>query len=339
VLKICLITLLTCSALTAAQPFDLKNQFTQAHAGDFIVTAQDSSYSLLRVRSLDSKRLILEEVSVPSSQVDTKTINWRSWLIEKAPGHTAWTLYEIDLTRGEIIECFSCSKNGWIFLDQHEQFFAKLFTLPFFSLETDKKKKIGPPPATGESDHRKIWSPPLIIDGKKMQNPHFDVLRTSWPDDGSQLSSCEIDLYFDTSNRSFPFPHWIEIQSPHYNFKIRVIESGQGLSSPVTLDMPHRSPVFTQQTIKTASAWIIPLLSPSYHHPLTLYAIDLSANNARTALTYQLHHRSEPEAVEMHINRSELQQKLHPQHRYQWLLQSDKSPSLSVRSDEVFQWL
>jgi hypothetical protein len=281
----------------------------------------------------------LEEVSIPSSHVNTKTIDWRNWLIEKAPGHTAWTLYEIDLKGGQVLECFSCSKNGWIFLDDQEQFFAKLLTLPFSRLLDAQKKKIGPPPAAGETDHRKTWAPPLIIEGKKISRPAFDVLRSLWPDDNSQLSSCAIDLYFDAEHAQFPFPYWIEVKSPHYAFKIQTFDSGHDLPSPLSQDIPRRPPEILGSTQKTSGTWTLPLSIPLYHDALHLYAIDLTASSRNAiAIPHRLERVRLKEEALLKIDTAELKKTLTAGHRYHWAIQSDKTPNVYVHSDEIFLW-
>lgn len=314
----------------------LQNKFQQAHAGDYIVTAQDNTYTLLLLGSVISNILLLEEVCIPSQQVDLKKINWRKWLSEKAPGHTSWTLYEIDLKKGQLIECFSYSKKGWIYLDKEEQFFAKLFTLNFSSVSDAQKKKIGPQPSPGEVDHRKLWKPALIIESKKNANPVFEVVQACWPDDNSQLALCRIDLYFDAEHPSFAFPYWIEVKSSHYSFKVRSIESGHDLSSPIAMGMPHRPPELTGPTKKTRSCWTLPLQAPLYHDSLHLFAVDL-ASQAHIPIPHRFE-RQEKEASILNIDTKDLKKLLQPDHRYQWIIRSDKTPSVYVKSEEVFTW-
>ena len=163
-------------------PLSLQQKFTQAHAGDFIVTAQEGNYSLLFIRSITADILLLEEISIPEKQIDIKKVDWKKWAEDKASGHTSWTLYEIDRKSGKLIECFSYSKNGWLYLDESEQFLTKLLTLPLNAVSEKERKKIGPQPSPGESDQRSPWNPPLIVEGKKIDKPAFDVLKTKWPD-------------------------------------------------------------------------------------------------------------------------------------------------------------
>ena len=207
------------------------DRFKEAQVGDYIVTAQDNSYSLLLIRSI-TNQLLLEEISVPEKQIDLKRVDWRKWILSKAPGHTSWILYTIDLNTGRLIDCFSFSKKERIHLENQEQFLAQLFQLELEVTPDKERKRIGHKSAS-EIDQRKMWSPPLIHEGKKCKQPTFSVMHTTWPADTSSLSGCRIELYFDALRTSFPFPYWIEVKSPHYAYKVRVIDSGHHLSSPL----------------------------------------------------------------------------------------------------------
>jgi hypothetical protein len=212
-----------------------RQKFAKAQEGDFVVTAQASHYSLLFIRSLKEHTLSLEEISIPSNQIDLKKIDWKKWVAAKAPGHTSWTLYEIDRITGKLVTCFSFSRNGWLHLDNSEQFLARLLTLPLTPVPLSERKRIGPQPSTGEEDRRAFWTPPLTINGKKISKPSFDVLKAKWPADGSRLSLCQFEFYFSKEEPTFPFPYWLEVHSPHYAFKMRTIDSGYELSSPMQL--------------------------------------------------------------------------------------------------------
>lgn len=231
-------------AMTARSIF-IKEKFQNARPGDYIITAQEKNYSLLRVRSIRGNVLILEEVCVPAHQIDLKKIDWREWLQKKAPGHTAWTLYEIDMHKGQLLDGFSYSKNGWLSLDGQEQFFAHLFKLRFESTPDGEKKRIGPPPPSGEADHRKFWYPFLFFQGKKKEHPLFETFRAQWPEDGSELSRCKIDLYLDATSDALAFPYWVEIKSAHISFTIRTIDSGRNLPSPLREGIPRRPVINT----------------------------------------------------------------------------------------------
>ncbi len=226
--------------LIAESPTLLKTYFQKAHIGDFIVTDQGKTNSLLFIRSLTLDTLILEEITLPDGFIDSKTMSWQSWIDAKAPGHTSWTLYEINLETGKLIECYSHSKKGWLVLDESQQFLAKLLFLSLKKIPDRERHKIGPQPQAGEPDQRAVWNPPLIIAGKKISKPQFEVWQGIWPSDGTLLANCHIELFFNKNTPLFPFPHWIEIKSSHYNFKLHTIDSGSHLHSVISGPVPRR---------------------------------------------------------------------------------------------------
>lgn len=226
--------LLFCSSFLHAH-VSLKQRLVQGNAGDFIVTEQGSLYSILILRARENSRLILEEITVEASQIDPAKISWKKWVEKKAPEASSWISFAIDLEKNTLAQCFSHLQGQWLFIEKSDYILAQLLTLDLRPTKDTERKKIGPAPMPGEIDRRKLWQPSLIREGKKESNPHFDILRTIWPQDSSHLAGCVIEVYLDAAHPHFPFPHWIEIQSPHYTFKVRVIDSGSGISSPVPL--------------------------------------------------------------------------------------------------------
>ncbi len=340
-ISICLIPLfLLVSPLSAEakEPtFQLKEKIQKAKAGDFIVTEQDHTYSLLFIRESTADRLLLEEIAAPNTQIDLKTIRWDQWVKEKAPGHTAWTLYEIDAPSGALIEAFSYSKKGWLYLDETQQFLTKLLSLSLEKLHQDDRRKIGPPQLQAETDRRAVWNPPLIINGKKYPKPQFDVWKGRWPDDGTQISLCELELYFSTLQSAFPFPYWIEVKSSHYTFKMRSVDSGSGIVSPYSGPIPHRPPQFTGPIKKMAETYRLTLHCPLYYNGLHLYAIDLSEPSLKPiSIPHQLTREGKTETVHLDLSSEKLGQLMTPHHRYQWVLIPEGDGKVYVESDETF---
>ncbi len=308
-------------------------RFEKASPGDYIVTVQEGNYSLLLIRSLTEEQLLLEEISIPKQLLDIKHVQWQQWLNKKAPGHTSWTLYEIHRRTGQLLECYSFSKKGWLYINDAEQFLSKLLFLPMEKVRGQERKRIGPPPADGESDHRPLWNPPVTIAGKKLGRPELNVFKTRWPKDDSILSLCSIELYF----HEHPFPYWLEIKSPHYSFKMRTIDSGHGLQSPIPGEMPHRSPQILGTSIKSKKEWKLPILAPSYYQEFKLYARDITEHTL-AAIPLQTN-LSSPEGDVQHllIPAAELKMKLLPSHRYRWILVPSKATDIAIESEELFQ--
>jgi hypothetical protein len=328
---------LFCFAPSAQSMSILQQRFTQAQMGDFIVTAQENHYSVLFIRSITSDTLLLEEISIPEHQIDIKKTHWKDWVFNKAPGHTSWTLYEIDRKSGKLIECFSYSKNGWLYLDESEQFLIRLLTLHFDEVPEKERKKIGPSPAHNEEDRRALWNPPLVLEGKRMTRPSFDVLKAQWPDDGSRLGHCSIELYFAKATPDFPFPYWLEVQSPHYAFKMRTIDSGHSLFSPIADPMPHRLPQILGLAQKGVDRWKLSIKTPLYFQKLHLFVVDLTGESKATLPIPSLPKEGPgPEELILEIATADLKKSLQEHHRYQWVLIPEGSSNIRVESEEIF---
>jgi hypothetical protein len=332
-----LVTLSFTSFCLAAE--SLEQRFAQAKDGDFIVTAQESNYSLLFVRSITADTLLLEEISIPDHQVDVKKIDWQNWVMKKAPGHTSWTLYEIDRKSAALIECFSFSKNGWLYLDESEQFLTRLLSLQLSSVSEKERKRIGPPPSDGEQDVRGLWNPPLIVNQKKVAKPIFDVFKARWPEDSTRLSRCSLELYFRKDEPSFPFPYWIEVQSPHYSFKMRTVDSGHNLISSMPGAMPHRSPKILGIAQKENGKWILPIQTPPYFQKLHLFVIDLSAETKVTIpLPSQIEKNANTRQQTLVVEAADINQLLKLKHRYRWVLIPEGGSDIYVESEEIFTY-
>lgn len=213
----------------------LKNRLKSGQNGDYIVTVQGSLYSLLFVRFNGNSRVILEEIMVEKNQINLKKIDWKKWVENKAPGASSWLSLTLDLEKNTLAQCFSYLDKQWIFIEKSDYLLGTLLTLNLRATRENERKRIGPAPMAGEIDRRKLWKPQLFRLGKKMKQPNFEVLRASWPADKSRLAGCVLELYLDADDPAFPFPHWLEVQSPHYTFKLRAIDSGTGIISPMPL--------------------------------------------------------------------------------------------------------
>ena len=212
-----IILLFLCASLQAAT---LKERVLAAEVGDYVVTEQAKNYSLLLIRQKSADRLVLEEISTPQHQT-----SWKKWVEERAPGATSWVVYEIDLKADKLLDSYSFTQNGWLYMEEGSHFLTKLLTLPLKKVERAERKRIGPAPLAGEDDRRSVWM------------PRAEAFQTLWPEDNSRISASKIDVYFTSS----PFPTWIEVHEGHYDFKIRALETGKGLESPRKM-VPKRPP-------------------------------------------------------------------------------------------------
>lgn len=213
---------------TSPSEFRFKEQLQKGQKGDFIVVQNGKLFSLIAIKDLSQNELILEEISIFQDQL-TKNFSWKTWITNKAPGHTSWNVLDIDLKAGKIKNCYSISKKSWVNLSENESLLTKLLNLPMKPLPKDLRRKIGPPPMSGEQDLRPLWNPPVTIDGHKKEHVDFAVFQMKWPSDESELSGKYIDLFF-LQNDSFPFPYWIQITSiEQLSVIFRVVDSGKAL--------------------------------------------------------------------------------------------------------------
>ncbi len=212
----------------------LKNNLKQAKSGDYLVTEHGKNYTILAIKGLDKEGLKIEEISVPAVSIKGQRSNgsspfsWKSWLNSGAKGNTCRILYHIDLEEGVIKQAFSFSKNEWISMPQSQNFFSTLLNLQLSMVKDEERRKIGPPPTDGTPDRRKVWQPPLIIDGKAVANVSFDVLRTRWPADGGELSGKIIEVYLPKESAKYPsyFPYWLQVMGVIGKANLRIVDSG-----------------------------------------------------------------------------------------------------------------
>lgn len=212
----------------------LKERLLRSQPGSYAVFEQGKTRSLLHVHSRKDQVLILEEISLPSS---LNVSSWQDWMEERAPGHTSWSMYAIDLEKGELLSCFSFSRASWIQMGSQDHFLTLLLKKSFHTLPDVRRKKIGAPPMDGETDMRPLWNPPFLHEGKKIP-VEYTVSEIEWPKDASELSEKRLEVYFDKKNLS-PFPAWIQVHNNHASVFARMVGSGEGLHSYYTSFPSH----------------------------------------------------------------------------------------------------
>lgn len=241
VLSWCFALLFAVSSAGAAEEIFLRDNLMQAKPGDYLVTAQGRSYTLLLIRDKSAETLTIEEITVPSDGFPDDYSSWRSWVADGAQGNTSWVAYEIAPRSGEMVEFFSYTQQGWCDVSESENFLGTLLNLRLQRMNPEQRRRVGPLPRSGESDKRPFWNPPLKVDGKVIEGVPFDAWRTRWPRDNSELSGKSIDVYLPRKGSKYPsyFPYWLQIGGGIAKAKVRIIDSGFGLQSPQEL-LPKR---------------------------------------------------------------------------------------------------
>lgn len=313
-----LLSFLLCSFLLMGGEFRLKERIEKAKSGDYVVTEANKMVTLLAIRSISPTTLLLEEISAPLQNLKKRPASWPEWVKAKAPGHTSWSMIEIDLQTSQILECYSFSRATWVHLSQNESLFATLLDVPLLSIDPTRQRKIGPPPMEGEPDLRKTWTPSLVFEGQKIEGARFEVFETTWPKDGSEMSGQAVCLYFDQDKR-FPFPYWVQVETSHATAALCTIDSGKNLPA-VHRTLPRRIPEFIGNPQKTQSGLRLSLKCPKYYRQFELFAIDVTHKEKQICpITHSLVQGDE-EFLTLEIDQEELKQNLQSDHRYTWLL-------------------
>ena len=329
--------IISCLCVLSLASFKMADRLSDAEQGEYIVTLQDKNYSLLLIRDIQKTSVLLEEISIPSTDIDISTINWRNWMKLGAPGHSSWIQYEIDLTTLNLIESYSFSKKGWLYLEESEHFLSRLLSLELSKIPSDERRKIGPSPKQEEVDQRPLWNPPFFSKGEK-NKISCEAWKSYWPKDDTLLSSCQITMYFPSKETS-SFPLWIEASNGHFSYAIRVIDSGKQMTSFIKTSMPRRPPKILKTIEKKESSIRLFIKSPAYYKKFSLFAFDLLHLHDRIGpIPFQLTPGNEKELLELEISLSTLEKTFHKGHRYKWILIPEHTSHSYVESEEFFLW-
>lgn len=229
--------------LQAGEEMVLRDNLQRAHQGDYVVTAQGKTYTVLHIFEKKNDLLTIEEISAPSGRLRQHNTYWKNWIKQGAPGHTSWIMYTIDLKNGKMLEYYSLTKNAWYDTSKTDSFLTTLLNLPLEQVPYQDRRKVGLPPLPGLSDKRSLWQPQMIVEGKEIIGVPFDAWRTVWPKDGSDLSGKTIEVFTPQNSQKYPsyFPYWLQISGLIGKAKIRIIDSGSNMESPAPPLQKQRS--------------------------------------------------------------------------------------------------
>jgi len=318
-----------------AGQFPLKERVEKAKSGDFVVFEANKTLTLLAIRSISEHSMILEEISAPT--LKNRPASWAEWVQSKAPGHTSWSMIEIDLQNKQVLECYSFSRGAWLSQSPQDSFLATLLHLPVTPIEKQNLKRIGAPPQDG-ADHRKIWNPPLFINGEKVENATFQAFEAVWPQDNSELAGKTISLYFDCEARS-PLPCWIQIDTGNILASLRAIDSGHKLPPSSYRSMPRRVPEFLSAPVKSKQGLRFSIRSPKYYKSFELFAVDATNREKQIHLITHSITSAEGENLTLQVDMEELAQVLQPNHKYTWLIVPTGHNSSYTEFQKPFIWI
>jgi hypothetical protein len=226
-----LITSLT--AQLSAEELFLRDNFQRAQPGDYIVVSANKTQTLMHIYDKQNQILTVEEIAVPECKRSPK-LSWKEWVNLGAPGNTSWVMFEVDLRNGQMIRYYSFTKKNWFEIPDADNFLSKLLSLKFTKIPDSARKRVGPKPLSGP-EWRPFWQPRMMVEGRPIQGVIFDAWRTKWPRDGTDLSGKTIEVYLPHDNQRYPayFPYWLQINGALGKAKIRIIDSGSLLQSPM----------------------------------------------------------------------------------------------------------
>lgn len=205
-----------------AQSF--KEKLSKSNPGDFIVYEQNKSLELLLIKQNQKNNIVIEQITAPLSSKKLIKGDWQKWLNDGAPKHTSDISIHLSLNSPEIADCYCFDKKAFLKIEKEDSFLLQMLDTEFAEVPLKDRSKIGPLRTVG-ADTRKLWNPPLIIHGEKVEKREFRVYKLFLKSLSKSLS-----LYF---HESFPFPHLINIENPSSRgHKIRAIDSGTNLTSP-----------------------------------------------------------------------------------------------------------
>lgn len=221
----------------ADSTLSLRDNLSRGNPGDFIVAAQNKAYTLLLIKTKTPEALTIEEITVPASRIVRQNFSWRDWVSKGAPYHTSWVLYSVELGNGRMRESYALSQNSWYQTAMPESFLPTLLNLRFTLVSDKERKKVGDPLSEGGTGGRKLWQPPMVVDGKVIPGVAFNVWRTTWPHDNSPLADKIIEVYLPQDSAKYPsyFPYWMQAAGVVGKADLRVIDSGVGLKSPAPI--------------------------------------------------------------------------------------------------------
>ena len=242
----------------------MREKFFNGEPGYYAVYESQKTTTVLHLHSKKDSTIIIEEISAPSTSIN-KSWDYKSWVSKGAPGNTSWIQYEFDLQTGNLLECYSFTREGW--LTSNDGLLSTLLNLELKPISEKNRKRVGATPPHHAIDIRPIWNPPKFVHGKQIKYAKFDALKTHWPADESEIAGRKIEIYFDQTG--FPFPYWVEIKGK-IDTNIHAIDSGNEMQSPRP-HLPRRYPQVLGSYRKHQSILRLTLQTPIYYKNFQLY--------------------------------------------------------------------
>ncbi len=319
--------------LSADQMF-LRDNLSRANVGDFLVTDQNRTQTVLIIAAKDERVITIQEVSIPEGCFPSGlAASWREWVQKGAPGHTSWVAYEIDPHDGALLESFSYTKNSWCDIPRADSFLSTLFNLPLTLMPDQSRRRVG------GNDRRRVWQPKLTVDGQVIPNAPFRSWRGRWPNDGTELGGKLIEAYLPTEEGKYPsyFPYCLQVTGGVGKARMRIIDSGTGLRPPVPL-MPQRPLAFTNNGRMEEGHLRLWLKTRPQYTNLTLVAIEAGDLGKVIPLPFSVRPTQDPDVVLIEIPEQALAEKLAAGKSYRFSMQPWNRPQCAAETRDPIHW-
>ncbi len=317
----------------------LRDNLSRANVGDFIVTGQNRTYTLLLIADKTPQTILIQEITVPEGRFPPDMPSWRDWVMQGAPGHTGWVAYELEPQSGRLLETFSYTKNSWCDLPSADSFLGTLVNLPLTLMPEQSRRRIGRAPNDGHADRRGVWQPSLVVDGQTVPHASFRAWRTYWPNDGGELAGKQLEIYLPTEEGRYPsyFPYWMQVSGVVGKAKMRIIDSGTALRSPAP-PMPRRPLAFTNNGRFERGNLHLWLKTRPYYSDFTLVAIEAGAEKKITPLPFSVRPTEENDTLFFEVPGRVLADKLTPGKAYRFAIQSWKHPNSGAETSDPIRF-
>ncbi len=318
----------------------LKEQFLLATPGDYIVSLHNRTFTLMHIHSGNEESLFIEEITIPTHLLKkNRGFSWRGWVREGAPRHTSWIMYELSKKSGRVMELYSFSRNGWLSVNELNSLLSTLLNLSFKKIPLEMRRKLGPPPESGEKDSRKPWNPQLYFNGILLQAVAFDAFEAIWPEDRSEIAGKTIEIYLPKESKKYPsyFPYCLQIKNSLESTKIRVIDAGSHIRSPKH-SLPKRPPVFLDSGTLEQSGLTLLLMSPHYFKSFQLWALPV---NEMTGASIPLLHtlkREKENKLKLIVSQDTLKKQLNSGQRYYFFVIPKSDDSIWAKTEKPILW-
>jgi hypothetical protein len=193
----------------------MQNRLSRLQVGDEIVFDFHQSIAVIGVINTSDQTVQLRVATATKDVLSRENSStWLRWFQQGAPGAFTDETICIRTDRPAVEHAGDPQRVHWL---------LTLLRLELTKISDSGRRRAGPPPRAEEIDLRSFFHPRIIVHEKAIESKS-DAFSAHWPDDGTELSSRLLILYFPQSPSAVQaFPYWIE--SPSSSYHVNVIDS------------------------------------------------------------------------------------------------------------------